>query len=123
MSDPNLCADCAVRDQALCGSLSNAELSALNSLGRRQRLRRGETVIWAGDESIICGNLLSGVLKLETSTPDGREQIVGLLFPADFVGWPYGGQAEFSVSAASDIELCVFPRAPFQAVLEDHVRM
>jgi CRP/FNR family transcriptional regulator len=123
MSDPNPCADCTVRDEALCGSLSDAELTALNSLGRRQRMKRGETVIWAGDESIICGNLLSGVLKIETSTPDGREQIVGLLFPADFVGAPYGGDAEFTISAASDVELCMFPRAPFQAVLEDHVRM
>jgi CRP/FNR family transcriptional regulator len=123
MSGPNLCADCAVRDRALCGSLSNDELSALNSLGRRRMMRRGETMIWAGEESIICGNLLSGVLMLETSTVDGREQIVGLLFPADFVGWPYAGEAEFTVRAASDAELCLFPREPFQAVLEDHVRM
>jgi CRP/FNR family transcriptional regulator len=123
MSDPNPCADCTVRDQALCGSLTNTELAALNSVGHRQRMKRGETLIWAGNESIICGNLLSGVLKLETSTADGREQIVGLLFPADFIGSPYAGEAEFTVSAASDAELCVFPRAPFQAVLEDHVRM
>jgi CRP/FNR family transcriptional regulator len=41
MSDPNPCEDCAVRDEALCGSLSDAELTALNSLGRRQKMKRG----------------------------------------------------------------------------------
>lgn len=119
----DICADCAVRDQALCGSLTDRELGALNTLGRRQKVARGETVIWAGAESVVCANLLSGVLKLTASTPDGREQTVGLLYPADFVGRPYAGEADVSVTALTDAELCVFPRAPFEKVLEDHVRM
>ena len=119
----DICADCAVRDQALCGSLTDRELGALNTLGRRQKVARGETVIWAGAESVICANLLSGVLKLTASTPDGREQTVGLLYPADFVGRPYAGEADVTVTALTDAELCVFPRSPFEKVLEDHVRM
>lgn len=117
------CSDCAVRDKALCASLTDTELGALNALGRRQFLSRGEALVWAGDESLVCGNLLSGVLKLTASTPDGREQIVGLLYPADFVGRPYAEQADFTISAASEAELCIFPRGPFERVLEDHVRM
>nr|WP_326521540.1 Crp/Fnr family transcriptional regulator [Sphingomonas abietis] len=112
-----------MRDQALCGSLTDAELGALNRLGRRQTIARGETVIWAGDESIICGNLLEGVLKLSASSSDGREQIVGLLYPADFVGRPYADDADFTVTALTDAELCVFPRKTFEGLLEDHVRM
>jgi CRP/FNR family transcriptional regulator len=123
MEAATICADCAVRDKALCGALSDVELSALNTLGRRRVLKRGETLIWAGEESAVCANLLSGVLKLAASTADGREQIVGLLYPADFVGKPYAGDADFTVTAVSDAELCVFPRGPFEAVLEDHVRM
>lgn len=119
----DICADCAVRDQSLCGSLTDKELSALNLLGRRQTVARGETVIWAGDESIVCANLLAGVLKLSASTVDGREQIVGLLYPADFVGRLYAEEADFTVTALTDAELCVFPRKPFEQVLEDHVRM
>jgi CRP/FNR family transcriptional regulator len=123
MEAATICADCAVRDKALCGALNDVELEALNTLGRRRVLKRGETLIWAGEESAVCANLLSGVLKLAASTADGREQIVGLLYPADFVGKPYAGEADFTVSAVSDAELCVFPRGPFEAVLEDHVRM
>ncbi|MEG3164386.1 Crp/Fnr family transcriptional regulator [Sphingomonas sp. PB2P19] len=123
MASPDPCIDCAVRDQALCASLSNAELETLDTLGRRQHVGRGETVIWAGDESIICANLLSGVLKLVAATSDGREQIVGLLYPADFVGQAHAGTADFTITALTDAELCVFPRAGFQRVLEDHGRM
>ena len=123
MATMDICADCAVRDKALCGSLNDQELVALNTLGQRRRVARGQTVIWAGDESIICGNLLSGVLKLVAATSDGREQIVGLLYPADFVGQPYAEHAAFSITALTDAELCVFPRLAFQRVLEDHARM
>jgi CRP/FNR family transcriptional regulator len=123
MGASDICADCAVRDQALCASLSDKELVALNTLGQRRRIARGQTVMWAGDESIICANLLSGVLKLVAATADGREQIVGLLYPADFVGQPYAEQTEFTITALTDVELCVFPRLGFRRVLEDHARM
>lgn len=117
------CSDCAVRDRALCASLDDKELGALNALGQKRRLERGQTLQWAGEESLICGNLLSGVLKLSATTPDGREQVVGLLYPADFVGRPWAELADFTVTALGDAELCVFPRQPFERVLEDHARM
>lgn len=123
MNLPQTCAECAVRDSALCASLSDAELGALNAISRKRRLARGEALVWAGDESLVCGNLLSGVLKLTASTADGREQIVGLVYPADFVGRPFAGQADFTVTAISDAELCVFPRGPFEQMLEDHKAM
>jgi CRP/FNR family transcriptional regulator len=123
MTASEICADCAVRDRALCGSLSDTELGALNVLGQRRSLARGETLVWAGDDALVCANLLSGVLKITDSAPDGREQIVGLLYPADFVGRPFADSADFSVTALTDATLCIFPRLPFERVLEDHVRM
>ncbi len=123
MTVAHVCSDCAVRDRALCASLDDAELNALNALGQRRTLQRGQALIWAGEESPVCANLISGVLKLSATTPDGREQVVGLLYPADFVGRPWADTADFTVTALGEAELCVFPRAPFERVLEDHVRM
>ncbi|MFA5988145.1 MAG: Crp/Fnr family transcriptional regulator [Sphingomonas sp.] len=123
MFSSQICADCSVRDRSLCGVLTNDELTSLNSIGQRRRFARGETVIWAGDENVICANLLDGIMKLSASTSDGREQTVGLLYPADFVGHPYEGDAGFTVVALTDVELCVFPRQSFEAVLNDHARM
>ena len=117
------CADCQVRDQSLCGSLSDEELRSLNAIGRHRKLERGQTLLWAGDEALLCANLLSGVLKLSAATADGREQIVGLLYPADFVGRPFAESAEHTITALTDAQLCVFPRKPFEETLEEHVRM
>ena len=117
------CADCDVRDRALCGSLTNAELESLNRLGRRRHVGKGETIAWAGEENLICANLLSGVLKLSAATADGREQIVGLDDPADFVGRPFADQVDYDITAMTDAELCVFPREPFERALGDHARM
>ena len=123
MQSPRVCADCAVRDSALCGSLNDVELGSLNRIAQRRHLAPGETIIWAGDDSVICGNVLAGILKLSASTSGGREQTVGLLYPADFVGRPFADQANFTVSALTDVTLCIFPRASFEALLHDHVRM
>jgi len=123
MTTTTPCADCAVRDRALCGVLGDEELAALNALGRRRTLVRGETLVWAGGESVICANLLSGVLKLVAATADGREQIVGLFYPADFIGQPFADRSDFTVTALTEAELCIFPREPFERVLADHARM
>lgn len=123
MGPTDICTECAVRDSALCGSLDDRELLTLNTLGRRRRIVSGQTVAWAGEDGVICGNVLSGVLKLVAATSDGREQIVGLLYPAEFFGQPYAGPTDFTLVALTDAELCVFPRAGFERVLEDHQRM
>jgi CRP/FNR family transcriptional regulator len=117
------CDDCAVRDQALCGGLSDAELESLNRLGRRRKVAKGETIAWAGDDNLVCANLLSGVLKLSAATADGREQIVGLHYPADFVGRPFAERVDYDITALTDAELCVFAREPFERVLADHEQM
>jgi CRP/FNR family transcriptional regulator len=121
MSRP--CAECQVRDQSLCGCLSEEELQRLNAMGRNRSLARGQTLVWAGDDAVFCANIVSGVLKLSATTANGREQIVGLLYPADFVGRPFAEFAEHTITALTDTELCVFPRKPFEAALEDNIRM
>jgi len=123
MIPSDICSDCAVRDQALCGSLNDAELVSLNAIGHRRHVAKGQTIAWAGDDAIVCGNLLSGVLKLVAATADGREQTVGLLYPADFFGQPYAGAVDFTLTALTDADVCVFPRAAFERVLETHQRM
>lgn len=119
----DVCADCGVRDKALCSSLTDLQLVRLNAVSRRKSIVKGATLMWAGDESIVCGNVLSGVLKMTAATNDGREQIVGILYAADFVGRAQPGELPFSITALTDTELCVFPRAPFQSMLDDHINM
>lgn len=115
-----LCADCGVRRDAICGSLDDDGLSSLHGIGRRQTIPRGETIVWAGEESRSCANILSGILKLSVLTSDGREQIVGLLYPSDFIGRPFAASTEYTVTTLSDVTLCTFPQAEFEDALAKH---
>ncbi len=114
------CSGCAVRHLSLCGRLDDEALEAFHRIGTRKTVARGETIAWAGEQSLTCGNLLSGMLKLSASMADGREQVVGLLYASDFVGRPYSSHHEFTVTALSDAEICYFPRAAFERLLETH---
>ena len=123
MTTDEICTDCAVRNRSLCGTLADPALEMLHSLGRRKRLAPGERLGWAGGENGVCGNVLSGVLRLTASTRDGYEQIVGLLYPADFVGSPYADASDFAVAALTEAELCLFPRHPFEKFMNENKSM
>jgi CRP/FNR family transcriptional regulator, anaerobic regulatory protein len=114
------CSQCVVRNSAICAALSHDELDALSQLGRKQRVVRGQTLVWEGDDAIIVANVITGVLKVSMSIADGREQIVGVVFPADFIGRPFGQKSPYSVTALSDAELCIFSRSTFDAFARKH---
>jgi len=117
MSD---CAQCVVRNRAICSGLSPDELLALGQKGRKQTVKRGQTLVWEGDDSLVVANVITGVLKLSVSTADGREQIVGIVFPSDFIGRPFGKESPYSVTALSDAEVCVFHRSTFDQFAREH---
>lgn len=114
------CTGCSVRNRSLCGALDDRDLATLHSIGHRREVARGETVMWAGDDDAPCGNVLAGAFRMTAATSDGREQTVGTLYPADFIGRPYPGGSKFTVTALADSELCLFSRAPFERLLEEH---
>lgn len=117
---PGGCAQCAVRNRVICGALSPAEREALGRIGRIQRYPRGTTLVWEGEDSRLVANLLEGVLKLSTTTVDGREQILGVAYPSDFVGRLFAPTARYRISALTDVEVCLFARTAFEAFARDH---
>lgn len=114
------CDLCVVRNRAICASLDEGELQALNAIGRRRNLAAGESLMWEGGDSILVANVVNGVLKLSTGTEDGREQIVGVVYPSDFIGRPFGATTGYGVTALTDARVCVFGRADFDAFARTH---
>ena len=114
------CDTCLVRNRAICSVLDSDEISGLNTIGRRKKVRRGETLIWEGDDAPVVANVIEGMMKLTTATGDGREQIVGVSFPSDFIGRPFGATSANSVTALTDAELCVFTRSSFDSFAKSH---
>lgn len=114
------CATCIVRNRAICASLNSEELALLSQMGRRQRVKAGHTLLWEGDDAPVVANVLEGVLKLVVGAADGREQIVGIVFPSDFIGRPFGKESPYSVTAMTDAEVCIFNRNSFDEFASSH---
>ncbi|MCK9541951.1 MAG: Crp/Fnr family transcriptional regulator [Novosphingobium sp.] len=114
------CDLCVVRNRAICSALDAQEVEALNAIGRKRNLKAGESLIWEGDESVLVANVIEGVLKLSTGTEDGREQIVGVVYPSDFIGRPFGSTAGHGVTALTDARICLFNRKDFDAFSREH---
>lgn len=114
------CDNCVIRRHAICASLNPGELDALDKIGRKRTIPRGQTILWEGDEALLVANVIEGVLKLSTSTGDGREQIVGVVYPSDFIGRPFGQNSGHSVTALSDARVCLFPRSAFDSFTREH---
>jgi CRP/FNR family transcriptional regulator len=120
---PRVCADCPVRDQAVCAALDEAELAELASIGQHRSYTRGQTIFAAGDDSIACATLISGAAKISAIDAAGTERIVALVHPAGFLGQLFAGTAKHDVTALSDARLCVFPREGFERLMDRHPRL
>jgi CRP/FNR family transcriptional regulator, anaerobic regulatory protein len=114
------CDTCVVRNRAICAALDPTEITALSAIGRRRNLVAGESLIWEGEDSVLVANVVEGVLKLSTGTEDGREQIVGVVYPSDFIGRPFGSTTGHGVTALTDARVCVFSRRDFDAFAREH---
>ena len=51
--------------------------------------------------------------------PDGRQQIVELLFPSDFLGRPFRAGGGYAAEAATAVELCCFGRQHFEGLMHE----
>ncbi len=114
------CDTCVVRNRAICAALDGDEIQVLSTIGRRKVLSAGDPLIWEGDDSLLVANVIDGMLKLTNSTEDGREQIVGVVYPSDFIGRPFGKTTNHSVTALTDARVCVFARSDFDRFAADH---
>ncbi len=114
------CELCPVRHRSICGALDDDSLSQLVKISRRKYIRVHRTIFLDGDEADQYFNIISGAVKLVKTLADGQQHIVGLLYPPDFIGQCLNKNHTYSAEAATDVELCCYPRASFEAFLKSH---
>ncbi len=116
---PELCQECTARHKGICGALTPDELVELNRISRQKSFESGLTLVADEEEFPYFASVLSGVVKLSKTLPDGRQQIVGLQFAPDFMGRPFQSESRLSVETASPVKLCTVPRKGFEKMLAD----
>ena len=119
MSRRSPCLDCAVRNSALCRTLSPQRLLDLNRGAHRRRFPPGQMIAGQDPAEDRFAIVVSGVIKLIKSLPDGRHQIVALLFPSDLLGRPFKPGGRYTAETATAVELCCFGRPAFERLMRE----
>ena len=114
------CAVCHVRDQAVCSVLDSEELSELAKISRHVKFEPNQIIVTEGEDKEFVGTITKGVIKLSKTLADGREQIVGLLFPSDFVGRERTGQSNVFGEAVTEVEVCLFNAGQFRQLTQKY---
>ncbi|WP_415404427.1 Crp/Fnr family transcriptional regulator [Tateyamaria sp. SN3-11] len=93
-----------------------------------QRFKVGELVVEAGTPILMEGSnspqlftVLHGMGLRYKVLPNGRRQVVSLIFPGDFVGLQAGimGEMGHSVEATTNMTLCVFDRSEIWTLFKE----
>jgi len=114
------CDLCPVRHQAVCGAMDEAQIKKLAQIAHRKKIPQGQTIISDEEPVDFFANVISGAVKLTKTLPDGRQQIVGLLFAPDFLGRAYSRNNPYTAEAATEVEICTFPNAAFERLVGEH---
>lgn len=114
------CLDCAVRRTAPCSAVTSETANELSRMGHRRRIPAGQILYGGLNASKTFSIVVDGVVKLVNVQPDGGNQIVGLQFPSDFVGRPFGEATPMLAEAATDLEVCAFSGSAFEALMQTH---
>jgi len=115
-----VCASCAVRNRAVCTTLETGELAELASITRHVVFNPGQIIVAEAENKEIVGTIIRGVVKLTKALADGREQIVGLLFPSDFIGRAREGQSQVFGEAVTEVEVCMFNASRFRHLIDKY---
>jgi CRP/FNR family transcriptional regulator len=116
---PVLCRACEARHRGVCGALSPSQLVSLNKQSTRKSVEAGTELIGESQETKNYANIISGVVKLTKMMSDGRQQIVGLQFAPDFLGRPFRIDSGISADAATDVNVCSFPKTVIERMIKE----
>ena len=104
----NKCVNCGVRLIAFCGVLDDQSISKLDKISKEKKIIKGQHIFFQGDDVKTYFNIKHGSIKLYKLSKDGRKQIVGFLYPGDFMGMSSDNLYTYSAEALEDTKICLF---------------
>jgi CRP/FNR family transcriptional regulator len=113
------CADCPIRHRAVCSDCGDDQLQVLEGIKFYRHFQPGQEIVAAGEETGVLGSVVEGVVSLSKTMADGRRQMVGLIFPSDFLGRPGSPVAPYDAVAVSEVTMCLFTRQQFERLLRE----
>ncbi|MEM6664566.1 MAG: Crp/Fnr family transcriptional regulator [Pseudomonadota bacterium] len=107
----------------MCSYSTPSELEVLEKTKFYQTFDPGQDIVSEGENTATLGSIIDGVVALQKTLEDGRRQMVGLLFPSDFIGRPLRPVAPYDAVAVTPVRMCLFHRTKFEALLSQNVNL
>jgi len=117
------CENCGVRSLGVCVALGETEQKRLKAIATTKQYGAQETIFSAEDPVSVIGTVVRGAVKTYKLLPDGRQQVIGFLFPGDFLGLANDQIYAYSAEAVTFSTLCRFPRTKLEPLLERYPQM
>lgn len=111
------CDACPIRHRAVCSYADPRELAELDSAKFYSDYTPGAEIVGEAEPTTALGSIVTGVVALHKTLEDGRRQMVGLLFPSDFIGRPFRSLAPYDAVAVTPVRMCLFHRNRFEEIL------
>ena len=115
------CTLCAGREHSLFADLPREDLDALSLHKTCIRYKKGQTLFYEGTRPMGLFCINSGKVKVYKISSEGKEQILKLGKPGDFLGYRALISEEFYNSSATVIEegaMCYIPKLDFLEILQ-----
>ncbi len=116
------CRDCPLRRLPGFAPMSGAVVAATEAFKRGEmQVDAGTPILLEGAASAQVYTVLQGMGLRYKTLETGRRQVLGFVFPGDFVGLQAAVMEEMShsVDAATEMVLCVFDRADLPKLFRD----
>ena len=107
-----------MRPLSICNALSWNEIHYIEKIMTTVTLSSGETLFDQGDAAKYRFNIVEGCLSIYKLLGDGRRQIIGFLFPGDFLGLSVDDTHAYGAEAVSGTRLCRFHRRDFDQLVD-----
>ena len=123
--DAARCSMCNLNGHCLPRGLEASEMHVLDRLvGRRIRLRKGETLFRAGERFTSLYAMRSGSCKTVLPGEDGHDQVAGYHMAGDVIGTDGIGadQHDCEAIALEDMEICALPFERVEEIARQNVR-
>ena len=114
----HLCGSCASRFRGICSALNIKELNDFSKLTKHQHYKKKSHIVRLDDKVDRIYNVINGSVCQYKILDDGRKQILGFLFPGDFLGIPFEENYSYFADAIEDSCLCIFNREDFEDFLQ-----
>jgi CRP-like cAMP-binding protein len=115
------CTLCPGKEHSLFSDLPREDLDTLSQHKTCIRYKKGQTLFYEGTRPMGLFCINSGKVKVYKISSEGKEQILKLAKPGDFLGYRALISEEFYNSSATVIEegaICYVPKSDFLEILQ-----